>query len=257
MDNEIETVRIINWKRHNARKDVDKPSWFRMENTIMFDRKLFRLNSEEKWVWVCLLAFASQANSDTFPVDLEYFACHSGVAKHKFMAALEKLESNQCVQLSTRRRNADVTPTCLQTDRQTDRQNGEHVAVLCVSELKPEGIQEIWNENSSRTQTKCHKLTDDRNKEIRTRLKDYPDKSYWESVAKTIARTEWCNGGKDGKGWVADFDYFISKRCHRKFFDIVQQKVPLEAKPTEDPFELERQKQSRIAEREKLANANR
>lgn len=242
MEQTITTIQVLNWRKHNTRKDVERPSWFRLENTIMFDRKLFRFDAEQKWVWICILAFASQANLETFNLDLDYFSMHSGVAPNKILETLNKLEENQCVHLITRARDVNVTSACLQTDRQTDRQNAGHVDVPVadahVKKLNPEDLQEIWNNNSSQLQPKCRRLSNTRRNACIARLKENPEFDYWITIVRAIAVDEFCNGLRGGSGWVADFDYFVGKKAGR-FFDHITPQGPLKLVETD----LEAQKE--------------
>lgn len=52
-------VEIVQWSRHQPRKDIKHPTWFAMSNRILEDSKLFELTDAE---WKALLYIFSQAS---------------------------------------------------------------------------------------------------------------------------------------------------------------------------------------------------
>jgi hypothetical protein len=88
------TVEIYNWEKFNPRADVKVSTWFRVEHTIATSQTLFGLEAAERWVWIALLAMASQRSISTFEFNLDYFVWSAGVDGDTVLSALEKLEQN-------------------------------------------------------------------------------------------------------------------------------------------------------------------
>lgn len=72
-------------------------------------------------------------------------------------------------------------------------------------------IFDLWN--TSENFTKAAKFTDKRKKAADSRWEENPDEDYWKSVLLRIESSGFCNG-KNGRGWKADFDFFIRPDTH-------------------------------------------
>ncbi len=126
----MEIIRIINMDEYNPRKDRKRHVWFRVENTIAWGPKLFGLNPEQKWFWICLLALASHTQSDWVELDYAYLESTSKVSLENIKDALVHLENKGAIEIEdvgnqvvTNRlpSGSDENTGGITTDRQTDR----------------------------------------------------------------------------------------------------------------------------------------
>lgn len=107
-------VTLLNWEKYQFRKQIKSPSWFRLENRLWQDQQFFYFSAEERWVWICLLSLASQKQSATLSIGLEWFSINSGVGIPTIESALQKLKDNKCLEYTLRARNVHV-PICNST----------------------------------------------------------------------------------------------------------------------------------------------
>lgn len=153
----VNKITILNIDEYNPRKDRTKHSWFRIDNTIMFSKKLNGLSPDQKWFWICLLSMASFDQRDWVEEDFEYFTKYSGVTEIKIKQALNHFQKRQMIQIVpqvvTERLPGgnQAVPIGAATDRQTDRhyrqtdtyaQNEEAAPKVADSEL--EKVYEIY-----------------------------------------------------------------------------------------------------------------
>lgn len=119
--NDIE-VTILNWDKYQFRKQIKSPSWFRVENRLWCDQQFFYFTGEERWIWICLLSLASQKQSATLSISLEWFSQNSGVSVDSIKSSLQKLKDNKCLEYTLRGRNVHV-PECVSTRQDITRHN--------------------------------------------------------------------------------------------------------------------------------------
>jgi hypothetical protein len=93
----VDIIRILNMDEYNPRKDRKKHSWFRVDNTIPHSKKLHRLNPTQKWLWICLVAFASSEQRDWTEYDIEYFKSYVGGEEQEIRAAIAHFENKQMI----------------------------------------------------------------------------------------------------------------------------------------------------------------
>lgn len=80
----------------------------------------------------------------------------------------------------------------------------------------PHDLLDLWNQAAEHAGlSPCLELTDDRLTHARARLKDKPERSYWERVIGKIAASPGC-AGKNDRQWVADIDFLLRKGTHIK-----------------------------------------
>lgn len=115
-------VTLLNWEKYQFRKQVKHPSWFRLENRLWQDQQFFYFSAEERWVWICLLSLASQKQSATLNIGLEWFSINSGVGIPTIESALQKLKDNKCLEYTLHARNVHV-PVCNPTRQDITRHN--------------------------------------------------------------------------------------------------------------------------------------
>ena len=115
-------IQILNWEKFQFRKQIKNPSWFRVENRMWNDQQFFYFTAEERWVWVCLLSLASQRQSATLQVNLEWFCQNAQVGPKTIETALRKLKDNNCLEYTLHERNVNVT-VCSSTRHNIKRHN--------------------------------------------------------------------------------------------------------------------------------------
>lgn len=117
-------IEIINWEKYNGRQDVKNPTWFRMQNDLLFSYRRRPLKPSDIVVFLSLLSISSKKQTEKITISVRYLSqlCH--IRALLVRSSISCLEENQMVRVVPR--NVDVTPTSrprtLRTDRQTDRQ---------------------------------------------------------------------------------------------------------------------------------------
>lgn len=125
-------IEIVNWDRYQPRKDVERPTWFRLENNFWFDPAISSLQVTGKLVWVYLLSVACLQHSCCIVVDTLLMRSVIGTRTFLIKEAMAALEKSGKIKILrdvdvTRvvsRRNVDVP-----TDRQTNKQTYTHTEV--------------------------------------------------------------------------------------------------------------------------------
>jgi hypothetical protein len=223
-------IEILNWDKFNPRKDVGKPSWFRFEHSIMFDPDWDNFVGEEIAVWLFLLCFASFKNKGVVAIDEATIARRARVDIGHVRSALEKLTEKQCISITSRARNADVTPTLRERDEHdtstcstvrydtvrngTDGtiRNGEISLADASSSsgddppsFSPAELLEIWNLNAGPLPKA--KISTERERKARVQIKKYPDKEHWLAAVSKFTASDFCVNE-----WRPGFDDFLSER---------------------------------------------
>lgn len=134
-------VTILNWEKYQFRKQIKSPSWFRVENRLWCDQQFFYFTGEERWVWICLLSLASQKQSSSLSISLEWFSQNSGVKPESIKVSLEKLKQNNCLEYTLHARNVDV-PECDSTRQditrhKKTRQDKTNIFSIAVKQASP------------------------------------------------------------------------------------------------------------------------
>jgi hypothetical protein len=197
-------IEVVNWGKHQ-RKDVRRPSWFALDNSILEDPKIFDLSDAEFKALIYIFCQASKQCSKNVHINYAHAHRSSGVSKSVMVSAISKLEKIG-VTRTLRGRDADVT---LQ-DKTRQNKRESHLAPEVPPSLT---LIRIWNENCGRL-AKVKKSTPSRNKKILTR---WPENSpeEWEEIVRRIAKSDFCNG-KSERGWVATFDWLLQPDTHLK-----------------------------------------
>ena len=111
-------VEVINWAKHQPRKDIKHPTWFALSNRILEDSKLFSLTDSE---WKALLYVfcqaSQQASSAVVRLDLAHARRVCEIQEKTLRSALDKL-AYAGVTRTLRARDAHVTDTLRDTTLQ-------------------------------------------------------------------------------------------------------------------------------------------
>ncbi len=213
-------ITILNWDKHNPKRDQKTYSWLRLSNDITTDRNLFGLDAEQKFVWVALLCEASKDNVGKIEIDIGFLSHITGVKENKITRLLAHLEQkgiisrqnpvahypeHQPVTTPTDGRTNDTNDTNETDGRTEPESSGE-------SEINSRQLFEIWNEHRGDL-PRANKLTEERRSKILLRLKENPSMAYWVAVVTALAASDFATGrvpGSNGKYWAScDFDWLI------------------------------------------------
>lgn len=129
-------IEIINWDKHNPRKDIKNPSWLAINNRMIEDTDIYDLTDGEFRAWIYCISRASQVNNATVKIDMKHAQRVSGVNPDALMSMIEKMglkgainviewDKSEPVQVSVRGPYADVRVSVLdkQTNKQTNKQS--------------------------------------------------------------------------------------------------------------------------------------
>ncbi len=97
-------IKITNWKEYNGRNDVQRPHWFRLENSLFENPKFYRFSHSEIVAWIYMMSQASKLGSDTINVIFEHANRAARIKKKDILSAIIKLKEFEAV-------TVDVTPT--------------------------------------------------------------------------------------------------------------------------------------------------
>lgn len=87
-------IRVEDFRKFVARKDVKKCSWIRLENNIFSSKSFFGLDPIDKYLFLEILFLASHSNSDTITLNVDLLARMFSVSTKQFLASCEKFEQN-------------------------------------------------------------------------------------------------------------------------------------------------------------------
>ena len=101
MSNEGFTVTVNNWDEYQPRKDIQKHSWFRVDNNLFFSQKTFDLSPNDFCLLLFLLAMCSNKQSTgTISLKYDYVRNYTRLNLDDIKKSLVKLEENQIVKCS-------------------------------------------------------------------------------------------------------------------------------------------------------------
>lgn len=118
-------IRVENWSKYNPRPDVYKPSWFRLDKDLALGSKLFGLNCEMKWLWICILSLACQSNGESFVWNADFIQAITGLCKKSQDQALDIFIEKFELHVDVTSAPVDVTsaPAINERTRRTNEQN--------------------------------------------------------------------------------------------------------------------------------------
>jgi hypothetical protein len=104
-------IEILNWEKHQPRKDIKHPTWFALDNRILEDAKLFGLSAEEWKALLYVFCQASQQNSAKVKINHRHASKVCDVQKKSIDSLIRTLPYviRTDPYASVRDPNADVT----------------------------------------------------------------------------------------------------------------------------------------------------
>lgn len=109
-------IEILNWEKHNPKRDQKTYTWFRLQNGIASDKDFYGLTAEQKWVWIVILCEASKKNCGVLEFDIEWLVDIARVKKAVIESLFRLLEEKRIissVSCSLQR----ATPNCRDHDK--------------------------------------------------------------------------------------------------------------------------------------------
>jgi hypothetical protein len=95
-------IQIVDWRSYLLRSDIKKHTAFKLPTDITASPKLFHLSVEAKWLWISLIAMATQANKSGFiEQTLDCLEVFTGVNRKTLGASLEALKNAGLIEIDT------------------------------------------------------------------------------------------------------------------------------------------------------------
>ena len=106
-----------------------------------------------------------------------------------------------------------------ETDQNTPPEGGDALSNSDDEPLTVEDIFEGWNTFAAKYGLPvAEKLTAERRRAARQRLKQYPELSSWQKALRHIRETPFLRGEND-RGWQANFDFFLQAKSFTKLVE--------------------------------------
>lgn len=122
-------IRVPKWRDFNPRKDVKKPSWFRLAHDLFENEDFYDFSHGEILAWIYILCACSKKNHDTVTVSLDRVKTVGRISEKVFRSAVKKLEECGSVVVcgtdALRGSDADDTDTYATNVRTNERDGGD------------------------------------------------------------------------------------------------------------------------------------
>lgn len=155
-------------------------TWFRVNNDICHDPKLFNCDVNAKWLWICLLSFAAKETRAQISYPLSYITQYSGLKNEMTSRnALKSLAEHGLVQIrneSDRDRDQNLNlpienVSNEQNEQDKTNETNEHVTNSCAF-VTAEACQKIYasyprKEGKKKGMEKLLKIVTDRDMAVR------------------------------------------------------------------------------------------
>lgn len=126
-------IDVLNWDTYNPRKDLKATSWLRLQNSLFEDPNFFDFSHGELLVWVYLLCLCSKKQSGQVRLVFAHAERVGRLRSSDLENALLKLQELQCIRVTLRVRDVDVTPT-LRTRHTTNERTNVTNEQYCAAE---------------------------------------------------------------------------------------------------------------------------
>lgn len=87
-------IKILNWDKHNPRKDIKEPKWFAFSNRLIEDEDLFDFTHGEFKALIYLFSKASQKKSSVIRVSPVHAEKVCNISPEDMASAIKKLKSS-------------------------------------------------------------------------------------------------------------------------------------------------------------------
>lgn len=118
-------VRISNWEKYNARKDVKNSSWLKLQHDFFTNPHFHNFSPEERLAWVWMMCERSRLKEQTFhQYSHQGFHRWTGLDPSVLVSCISKLVKERIVEVRTSRgRHVSVTQTSPTLHKITKEEN--------------------------------------------------------------------------------------------------------------------------------------
>jgi hypothetical protein len=95
-------LKVLGFDKYNKRSDIKHPYWFAMSNRFFEDPDFDDFTSDEKLVWIFILAQASSTKKATVEIVYAAFYRKTGIDPRALITASDKLENKKIISILAR-----------------------------------------------------------------------------------------------------------------------------------------------------------
>lgn len=163
-------IKIRNWERFNPKRAQKTYTWLRLDNDFMLQPEMMELDIEQRYVWICMLCWASKKNNGSFKTTMRHIENITTVSEEKILKAFEIMKEWQMIEIITtvdgsepKKKKQKTTPT---RRDETNETNGGSPAVI---DYEVENrILVFWN----KLNIVKHELSENNFKRVKKALKE-------------------------------------------------------------------------------------
>lgn len=246
MADQIKTS-VRNFDKFMGRRDIKEPWWFKLSNKITEDPELYDLSGDEFKAFIYIASTASKKRAADVVLVRMHAERVANINWEALRSVVQKLTDRGILTQSDLGTEpvrdpggavrdpgasvrdpygSDCDPYAIRGGLDGSRPaEGEGEGDLEGKEkapdpvpappIEPHWLVQVWNTHAGPGQPRVdtrRKLHASRMADIAKAVKFNPSQDDWIKAAKAIATSEFCLGGKTGKGWKANFDYFIKPK---------------------------------------------
>lgn len=100
------SIHLVNFDKHQIRKDVYAMNWIKLNSMMPMDDKLILCSVSTRWVFICLLCFCARQGSSEVRVNIKLMSSWCQVTPKCVRIAINKLKEYQM--LNIEKRDVDV-----------------------------------------------------------------------------------------------------------------------------------------------------
>jgi hypothetical protein len=140
-------VEVVNWNRYNPRTDRKNHTWFRLQNDILTEPKLFGLTSAQKFAVVCLFAEVSKAGGKRVRLSVPWFCSQLKMKQSELLKVNRQLIDAGILMPHTGDQSVSILLTTDGTDGTDERTDGH-------DDLDFDGIWKKWPRRVNKTEAR-------------------------------------------------------------------------------------------------------
>lgn len=193
-----------------------------IDNRLCYDNKLSVLPVSHRWMFLGLLLECGSHSSDTVVMSERQLRVLLESSK-SVVRALDALQSLHILSYTIEPSSTSLIIEEKLIEEKRSKEKRREVAQAPGSDDPPPASDQInfvlssWNKWSGKL-PKAKGLNSTRKKHTAVLLREHPDEAYWTEVVQKIQASNFCNG-KNDRGWIATFDWFIRGDTHLKVLE--------------------------------------
>jgi uncharacterized phage protein (TIGR02220 family) len=141
-------VKIINWEKHNPRKDLKRPWYFNFDVGFWEDPKIFKLENNEKLLYIYFLSQRCKANKEEFEVCENLILMQLKMRKKSFSKSLATLYVLGMISFTN-----DYAPGANQYLNNNNEENQELNKKICTESVQVDKIRLDKNKENNKRKT--------------------------------------------------------------------------------------------------------